>query len=170
MDIEYLDEDEENVSQIYDIDTNSNEGNIVISQKRKSNMDKECNNLEKVSGKENIDKASKNCKITKDNQQCTTKFDKSIEENGLLQNNVNFSIQNKQNNNEGQTPFKEKKGRNTRSKQLQNTIEISTHLNNIYDKTYDLKKSYYESKIKYLRRFVEATEKVTNTLEQYFHH
>lgn len=35
MDIEYLDEDEENVSQIYDIDTNSNEGNIVISQKKK---------------------------------------------------------------------------------------------------------------------------------------
>ncbi|XP_067211745.1 GATOR2 complex protein WDR24-like [Linepithema humile] len=171
MEVEYLDEDEENISQIYDIDTNSNECNIVTSQKRKSNMDKECNNLQKVvSGKENIDKTSKNYKIIRDNQQCTTKFDKSIEKSGLLQNNANFSTQNEQNNNEEQTPFNEKKGRNTRSKQLQNTIEISTHLNNIYDKTYDLKKNYYESKIKYLKRFVEATEKVTNIFEQYFHH
>nr|XP_012230113.1 PREDICTED: uncharacterized protein LOC105676642 [Linepithema humile] len=30
MEVEYLDEDEENISQIYDIDTNSNECNIIF--------------------------------------------------------------------------------------------------------------------------------------------
>lgn len=43
---------------------------------------------------------------------------------------------------------------------MKNTIEVSMKLNNIYEKTYELKKSYYEAKLEYLRRLVEAHEKL----------
>jgi len=75
MEIEYLDEDEDNiVTHIYDSDS-SNEYNVKTSQTRKSNIiDEESINLQKVvekkSGKENIEK-TKNYKIIRDNQQCT---------------------------------------------------------------------------------------------------
>ena len=173
MEIEYLDEDEDNIiTQIFDSDTSSNKCNVKTSQKRQSNIiDEESINLQKVvekkGGKENIEK-TKNYMIIKDNQQCTAKFDKSIEKSAILLNSANSS-ENIQNNKKDGTTFNVKE-RNTKSKQLKNTIEVSAHLNNVYDETYKIKKIYYESKIEYLKKFVEATEKVTNILEQYFSH
>jgi len=177
MEIEYLDGDEDNiVTYIYDSD-NNNECNVKTSQTRKSNIiDEESINLQKVvekkSGKENIEK-TQNYKIIRDNQQCTAKFDKSIEKSAISINSVNSS-ENIQNNKKEQTTFNVKE-RNTRCKQLKNSIEVSAHLTNVYDETYklkknyhELKKSYYERKLDFVKRFVEATEKVSNILEQYF--
>lgn len=172
MEVEYLDEDESIVSIIDDTNTNNDEYNyIVTSQTTESNIErslyKESNNLQKiVRGKENIDKTLKNYKIKKDNQQCIAKFDKSIEQSDILLKNAN-STQNTESNKEERTPLKTK--RNTPSEQLKNSIEVSAHLNSIYEKTYELKKSYYESKLKYQERLVEAVEKATNVLEHFFH-
>lgn len=164
MEVEYLDEDEENfISEIDDYtDTNSNECNVVTSQKRKTSTGNEYNNLQKsVTGKENIYRKLKNYT---DIQQSTAKIYKSTKESGDLLNNTNSVIQNVENNKK-LTPFKEK-GRSITRKELKNTIEMSTQLNNVYEKTYELKKGYYESKLEYLRRFMEANEKIANTLEK----
>lgn len=53
----------------------------------------------------------------------------------------------------------------TKQKQ-QNTIEVSTKLNDVYEKTYELK-IYYETRLQYLKRFTEAHEKIANTLKKY---
>lgn len=54
----------------------------------------------------------------------------------------------------------------TKQKQ-QNTIEVSTKLNDVYEKTYELKRIYYETRLQYLKRFTEAHEKIANILEKY---
>jgi len=51
-------------------------------------------------------------------------------------------------------------------KELQNTIEISTKLNNIYEKTYELKKNYYEVKTGYMKRSMEALKKLVGVVEK----
>lgn len=51
-------------------------------------------------------------------------------------------------------------------KKIQNTIEVSTKLNDIYETTYELKKDYYEAKLACLRRSVEAMEKIANVIEK----
>jgi len=47
-----------------------------------------------------------------------------------------------------------------------NTVEVSTKLNNIYDQIYELKRNYYEARLKYLRRSVEAKEEMTNSVKK----
>lgn len=168
MDIEYLDEDEENILNINnpDTDINSNDCNIM-SQTNKTNIvysinNKKCTLQTLVSGKKNIDSTSRNYT---DIKKSTAKFDKPITESRVLLNITNSSIQNMENNNKKQTPLKRKES-HTPKKELKNTIEVSAHLNNIYEKSYELKKNFYERKLEYLRRFVEAHEKLTNIFEK----
>jgi hypothetical protein len=164
MEVEYLDEDEDIISMIQDIDAD-NDDCTITSQTKENNIAKKSNHLQKiVSGKGNSNKTT-SYKIKRDNQECTVQY-KSIQQSQILQNNAN-SIQNTDNNKENRTPLKAKE-RNTTSKQLKNSIEVSANLNNIYEKTYELKKTYYEHKLEYLKRIAEAAEKATNILQLHF--
>lgn len=53
----------------------------------------------------------------------------------------------------------------TTKKDLRNTIEVSSNLNTIYEKTYELKKDYYEKRLEFMKRNTEAMEKIATSLE-----
>lgn len=53
----------------------------------------------------------------------------------------------------------------TRS-EVQNATEVSSNLSNIYEKTYELKKEYYEKRLELMERSIQAKERIANNLEK----
>ncbi|XP_071576846.1 uncharacterized protein [Temnothorax nylanderi] len=161
IEVEYLDENEDDLllQLRNDTDTNSN----IVASEKKNNPHNENNFQDLMSEKENMNKTFKNYT---DIPPCTSKNDKSVRESGYILSNTNSSIRSTENDNEKITPLKEKRS-NTGKKQLKNVIEVSAHLNDIYKDTYELKKNYYEKKLEYLKRFVEVSEKISKTLEKW---
>lgn len=77
-----------------------------------------------------------------------------------LTNDENVSIENSK-----KETLPKKKKTKALTKTLTNTVEVSTNLNNIYEKTYELKKNYI-TKLEYLKRFAEAGEKIADAGER----
>ncbi|KAM0726737.1 hypothetical protein ACS0PU_006898 [Formica fusca] len=125
---------------------------MLVPQKRKAVIDNESNELSNE--KENINEIRSN---DIDVKQPPSKVGKVLQ-NIRMPLNTKSCEQNK-------TPMQKKKI-TTVKKELQNTAEISLKLKYIYEKTYKLKKKYYEERLEYLKRSVEAKEKIANIMEK----
>ncbi|XP_066600869.1 uncharacterized protein [Prorops nasuta] len=100
-------------------------------------------------GKENIIR-KQNTNINANESSCISN---ELKNNGMTSNAIYCE--------QGKT----EKKKNISKKALQNTLEVSTNLNNIYENTYELKKKYYEERLKYMKRSVEAKEKMAISVE-----
>lgn len=143
MDVEYLQEYETVVpSTSFD----SNQCNIV-SRERKKVAD---NNNNKLShNKENIIHSNE-----VDANKTSSQIDEALQDGGTTAN---------ANSSEYNIRIRKKK---INKKALQNTLEVSNNLNNIYEQTYNLKKEYYETRLKYMKRSVEAKERIAETIAE----
>lgn len=158
MDVEYLDEyKDSDISNIPD-DTNLNSDNDIniLAQNKSAMLGNKHNNFKGVLSKKENRYQIKNSSIHIEQAKCA----RSLKENENTLKESNTDIQKAEDDETNNT--NSGKGKKISKKELKNTIEVSTKLNNIYEKTYELKKSYYEAKLEYLRRLVEAHEKLAN--------
>lgn len=149
MEVEYLKEYEEDVFSSTSTHSDSNNCNMLIPQNKKTVID----NDSKLSNEKENELRSNNVDV----KQPPSKV-------GKLLQNIKTSL-NTKSCEQDKTQI-EKKRTTTVKKELQNTVEVSTKLNNIYEKTYELKKKYYEARLEYLKRSVEANEKIANNTER----
>ncbi|XP_071651763.1 uncharacterized protein [Temnothorax longispinosus] len=155
MDVEYLNEDEEDVASQIVISTSSSDSNNcnkLVTRETKAVVD---NSSKKLSHeKENINKIQTN---DTDVKQLSSKVGKIFQDIEMSTNAKSYE-QDKTSN--------QKKTVNTVKKKLRNTVEVSTNLNNVYEKTYEMKKDYYKARLEHLQRSVEAKERIANSAER----
>lgn len=147
MEAEYLTEYEDIFSNT-STHSDSNSCNMLVPQNRKAVID---NDSELSNEKENGTRSN-----NVDVKQPPSKV-------GKLLQNIRSSLNTKSCE---QDKIQIEKKKTTVKKELQNTVEVSTKLNDIYKKTYKLKKQYYEARLEYLKRSVEANEKIANNTER----
>lgn len=167
MEVEYLKEYEKEIRSniVNNTDLNSNNG-MLSSQNQKTIIketiiNKEVNNLQELSNeKENIDSM-----LSADTAiQQLSKLQKSIKEVRIPLKNTNSCNRNYESK-QKVNPI-QKKGMISAKQKMQNIIEVSSTLNDVYEKTYELKKSYYEARLQYLKRSTEAREKIVDIMER----
>jgi len=152
--VEYLDEDGKNIlPKITSKNLINNNYNILPSQE--------------VSDNENLNR--KHNTYVQIEQASTSKLNQESDEIISLVNNTTVCKENSGSKNAGdEQPLvtKVKKSEKLKkSDKLQTTLEVSANLNNIYEKTYELKKSYYTARLEYLKRSVEAKESIANIIK-----
>jgi len=127
--------------------SDSNNCDMLLLQKRKAVINNVSSNE-----KENINEVRNNDV----GNQSSSKVDKAFQDT-LNRTKLQLSCE------QNKTPIQKKK---ITKKELQNTVEVSTKLNNIYEQTYELKRNYYEARLEYLRRSVEAQEEMANSVKK----
>lgn len=161
MEVEYLDEyagsDISNISE--NTNLNSNNINILAPQNRNTMLENKHNNFKEVFNEKENKYRTKKSSVHIEEAKCA----KDLKKNEYTLKDSNIRLQKA----EEEISNNSEKGKKMSKKELKNTIQVSTKLNNIYEKTYELKKNYYETKIEYLRRFVEAHEKLVCVIFKY---
>lgn len=157
--MEYLEEFKENIPELNNYkNANIEDCNISISQRREF-----VDNRHQKSEAVPIRKLNLNDHVNVG--QCTTELNEvpNDENRNIGQSPIQRS------GNEAAKEFKKqsRKTMTTATQRLKNSITVSTHLNNIYEKTCELKKEYYAIRLEYLRRSTEANEKIANITEKW---
>lgn len=156
MEVEFLEEYEDSdTSNIPHNTLKSNDINISASQNINAMLRNKHNNC-----KENRNQI-KNSNAHIEEAKCAEGFQK----NGNTLKDSNTRVQKAEN--EEINNINSGKVKKISKKELKNTIEISTKLNDIYAQTYELKRDYYNAKLEYLRRLVEAHEKIANGTQHF---
>lgn len=162
MEVEFLEEYEDSDTSNIPHDTlKSNVINISASQNINAMLRNKHNNCKEVLIEKENRNQIKNSNAHIEEAKCAKGFQKN--DNTLKDSNTCVQkAENAETNNTN--PGKVKK---ISKKELKNTIEISTKLNDIYAQTYELKRDYYNAKLEYLRRLVEAHEKLAGITQHF---
>ncbi|XP_077264255.1 uncharacterized protein LOC143898560 isoform X4 [Temnothorax americanus] len=160
MEVEFLDEYEDSDTSNIPHDTlKSNDINISASQNINAMLRNKHNNCKEVLIEKENRNQIKNSNAHIEQDKCVEDFQKN--DNTLKDSNARIQkAKNEKTNNTNSG--KEKK---ISKKDLKNTIEISTKLNNVHAQTYELKRDYYNVKLEYLRRLVETHEKLAGVTQ-----